>query len=72
MQLTRGDMSFPENSCQGFHKGLPFEVIGGQLEELGVCQEVMQGRVDLVVESALEAGMWRWQASTHEGPRGQL
>jgi hypothetical protein len=34
--------------------------------------ELMQGRVDLVVESAPEAGMWRWQASTHEGPRGWL
>jgi hypothetical protein len=33
-------MSFPENSCQGFHKGLPFEAIGGPLEESGVCQEV--------------------------------
>jgi hypothetical protein len=29
MQLTEEDMSFPENSCWGFHKGLPFEAIGG-------------------------------------------
>jgi hypothetical protein len=40
-QLTEEDVSFPENSCWGFHKGAPFEAIGGLLEESGVCWEVV-------------------------------
>jgi hypothetical protein len=40
IQLTEEDMFFPENSCQGFHKGLPFEAIGGLLEDSGVCWEL--------------------------------
>jgi hypothetical protein len=41
-QLTEEDMSFPENSFQGFYKGLPFEAIGEPLEESGVCQEMVR------------------------------
>jgi hypothetical protein len=40
-QLTEEDMFFPENSCWGFHKSLPFEASGGLLEESGVCWEVV-------------------------------